>query len=102
MFKMFGIGFQELIIILVIALIIVGPKKLPEIAKTLGKGLAELRKASNDIKDLVNVDVDEEKHTPPKPYNMLDKGTSDIIKDEEKKPIITDSDTPEVCPPEKK
>jgi Tat protein translocase TatB subunit len=99
---MFGIGFQELIIILVIALIIVGPKKLPDIAKALGKGLAELRKASNDLKDLVNVDVDDEKRPPPKPYNMLDKGTTDIKKDEEKKPIITDSDTPEVYPPEKK
>ncbi|MBU1628369.1 twin-arginine translocase TatA/TatE family subunit [bacterium] len=70
---MFGIGFQELIVILIIALIIVGPKKLPEIAKAIGRGLAELRKASNDIKDLVNVDMDEEKHPTPHPYDMLDK-----------------------------
>jgi len=46
---MFGIGMQELIIIVVIALIIVGPKKLPDLAKTLGKGLNEFKKATEGI-----------------------------------------------------
>lgn len=48
---MFGIGFQELLIIAIIALLIVGPKKLPDLAKTLGKGFSEFRKASEDITD---------------------------------------------------
>jgi Tat protein translocase TatB subunit len=48
---MFGIGIQELIIIAIIALIVVGPKKLPDLAKTLGKGLSEFRKAADDITD---------------------------------------------------
>jgi sec-independent protein translocase protein TatA len=48
---MFGIGIQELIIIAIIALIIVGPKKLPDLAKTLGKGFSEFRKAADDITD---------------------------------------------------
>jgi Tat protein translocase TatB subunit len=48
---MFGIGMQELIIIAIIALIIVGPKKLPDLAKTLGKSLGELRKAADGITD---------------------------------------------------
>ena len=39
---MFGIGMQELLVILVIALIVVGPKKLPDLAKSLGRGFAEL------------------------------------------------------------
>ena len=46
---MFNIGFQELIIIAIIALLIVGPKKLPDLAKSLGKGFSELRRAADDI-----------------------------------------------------
>ena len=46
---MFGIGPTELIIILVIALLVLGPKRLPELAAGLGKGLAEFRRATADI-----------------------------------------------------
>jgi Tat protein translocase TatB subunit len=46
---MFGIGLPELLVIHVVALLVLGPKRLPEVAKTLGKGLAEFRKATADI-----------------------------------------------------
>lgn len=52
---MFGIGPTELIIILVIALLVLGPKRLPELAAGLGKGLAEFRRATADI----NAELDE-------------------------------------------
>ena len=48
---MFGsLGMQEILFILALALLIFGPKKLPEIGKTLGKGLGEFRKATTDLK----------------------------------------------------
>jgi Tat protein translocase TatB subunit len=57
---MFGIGFNEIIIILVIALIVIGPKKLPDIAKALGKGYREFKKAFDDVKDELNIDIDDD------------------------------------------
>ena len=47
---MFGIGMTELMVILAIALVVLGPKKLPEIARSLGRGLAEFRRASSDMR----------------------------------------------------
>lgn len=58
---MFGIGMQELMIILVVALLVLGPTKLPSVARTLGKGLRELRKASDDLRTAVMVDLDEDR-----------------------------------------
>ncbi|HEX7127788.1 MAG TPA: twin-arginine translocase TatA/TatE family subunit [Thermodesulfobacteriota bacterium] len=48
---MFGIGMPELVLILVIALIVLGPSKLPEIARALGRGMHEFRKATDDLRD---------------------------------------------------
>ncbi|HEX9144688.1 MAG TPA: Sec-independent protein translocase protein TatB [Candidatus Binatia bacterium] len=48
---MFGIGMPELLLILAVALIVLGPKKLPELARALGKGMAEFRRATEELKD---------------------------------------------------
>ncbi|MBI5074097.1 MAG: twin-arginine translocase subunit TatB [Nitrospirae bacterium] len=57
---MFDIGFQELIIIFVVALLVFGPKKLPELAKTMGKWMAEIKRgvyiAKSQIENELNVD----------------------------------------------
>ncbi len=66
-----SIGFPEVLMILVIALLIFGPKKLPEVGRTIGKGLAEFRRASSDLKRSVNaelaLDDDERQPTPRRP-----------------------------------
>lgn len=47
---MFGIGFPELLLIAVIALVVIGPKRLPDLAKALGRGFAEFRRATDELK----------------------------------------------------
>jgi Tat protein translocase TatB subunit len=51
--SMFGIGMNELLLVLALALIIIGPKKLPEIAKALGRGLAEFKRATDEFKNTI-------------------------------------------------
>jgi TatA/E family protein of Tat protein translocase len=59
---MFGsIGMPELILIFVVALLVFGPRKLPEIGKSLGKGLAEFKKASEDLKRTIEQEIEEGK-----------------------------------------
>lgn len=70
---MFGIGMQEIVLICVIALIVVGPKKMPELARALGKGYGEFRRAFDEMKRSVETDfqTDEIRRSlldlPPRP-----------------------------------
>jgi TatA/E family protein of Tat protein translocase len=78
---MFGIGAPELIIIAVIALLIFGPSKLPELGKTLGKGLREFKKASSDLKEQVN------------PLNDIDDNGADKPEHEATSPALIENKT---------
>jgi len=58
---MFGIGLPELILIMAVALIVVGPEKLPELAKSLGRGIVELKKAASSLKESFEEEDEEER-----------------------------------------
>lgn len=83
---MFGsIGMPELIIILVIALIIFGPRKLPELGRSLGRSINEFKKASNELRSTLEEEIRVEEHrdrtattaptTPPAPPSSADETT---------------------------
>ena len=55
---MFGIGMPEMLLILAIALIVIGPKKLPDLAKSLGRAMREFKRATSDFKETLAVDED--------------------------------------------
>ncbi len=64
---MFGIGGLEMLLIGVVALLVFGPKRLPELARSLGKGLAEFRRASSDLRRSMDLDVDPTRQPAPDP-----------------------------------
>ena len=55
---MFGLGFTEILIILVVALIVLGPKQLPKVARTLGRSLGEFKRTADDFRREMSVAVD--------------------------------------------
>ena len=71
-----SLGMQELIVIFVLALIVFGPRKLPELGKSLGRGLAEFRKASNELKQTWEEEVRLEKEREQ---------MADLLKDDDDK-----------------
>lgn len=68
---MFGIGGQELFLILLLALIILGPKKLPDIAKSLGRALGEFQRATDGLKK--EIDQAADLSSPPQEQEQEDK-----------------------------
>ncbi len=83
---MFGIGMPELIIIFVIALIVIGPQKLPDLARSLGKGLAEFKRATEDFKQNIEEEAKalDEKDKAPQEAAAKEVAAVDKVKEESK------------------
>lgn len=81
---MFDISISEFVVIFIVALIIFGPKKLPDIARSLGKGIAEFKRALNEVKESLNFD-DEETPLKNKTINEYEKKEDSLANSEEYK-----------------
>ena len=112
---MFGIGMPEMILILAVALIVIGPKKLPDLAKSLGRAFGEFKKATSDLKDSLDIDTgfsdvtktfddatDDMKSTIDDPVYRTDSTETDTTPaaDEETDPLKTDPE-PQESPADK-
>jgi TatA/E family protein of Tat protein translocase len=74
---MFGIGMPEMILILAIALIVIGPKKLPDLAKSLGRAMNEFKKATREIKE--SMDIEGDLKDVKKPFDELHTNVKDAV-----------------------
>jgi sec-independent protein translocase protein TatB len=94
---MFNIGPQELLLILVLALLVVGPERLPEIARTIGKGMRELRKAQDEVRKTIQINLDE-------PSTAKTRTPRRLPVDDPETPVVTgtsaasDDDAPDTAP----
>jgi len=79
---MFGIGMPEMIMILVVALIVIGPKKLPDLAKSLGRALGEFKRATSDLKTSIDLESEFKKSVPSAFDDAKDGGDLDMKKDD--------------------
>ena len=76
--KMWNLGFPEIVIIFIVALVIFGPRKLPELGRSLGKGLSEFKKASNELKRTWEDEVEAVKHEVEVEQDELKKIQTDL------------------------
>ena len=86
---MFGLGFSELLLIFVIAFVVFGPKRLPEIGRSLGRALAEFKKASEEFQESMKAEMREVEKTAQ--LEDLNKIGHEIIVDEKKQAPVSET-----------
>jgi Tat protein translocase TatB subunit len=92
---MFGLGMPEILMILAIALIVIGPKKLPDLAKTLGRAMGEFKRSAQDFKRSIDVETTVKEFKSG--IDIPNADLSDILTDppSKDKPDASDQDTPD-------
>jgi TatA/E family protein of Tat protein translocase len=90
---MFGIGMPELLLILAIALIVIGPKKLPDLAKSLGRAMREFKKATNEFKE--SIQIDEDLSDVKKAFNGLGEDIKESVSPKKDTVEFKDPDKPQ-------
>ncbi len=97
---MFGLGMPEILLILAIALIVIGPKKLPELAKTLGRAMGEFKRSAQDFKRSIDIETTVNESVSPPPAKDL----KEVIKDVNQKKDLSSEPkkegTPETAAPD--
>ncbi len=93
-----NLGFSEIVVIVVLALIVFGPRKLPELGRTLGKALAEFRKASTDLR----MAVDEEMRELERHSRELEAKASEVLEPAAAPTALSEgvAESPSILPPE--
>lgn len=83
---MFGIGSTELLVILVVALIVLGPRNLPKIANTLGRAMGQFQRASRDFQRTINTEIafEEEQKKAEQKKNEQAEAAAETVKNSEK------------------
>jgi Tat protein translocase TatB subunit len=94
---MFGIGTSELLVILLIALIVLGPKEIPKVARTLGRAMREFQRVTDELRHTIDMEIENDQRTSAKPQeNKLEEKKDEAKKDnqpqnldidEKKKPL---------------
>jgi sec-independent protein translocase protein TatA len=98
---MFGLGVPEMIFILLLALLIFGPKKLPEIGRTLGKGMSEFRKASSELTRSINAELSlDEDPAPAQPMRRTSPTSPPDTQPRAASPLIASMPAPAPALPE--
>ena len=69
-----SLGLPEILFIMVLALLVFGPKRLPQVGRTLGKGLREFRRATTDLKRSVEMEIDVDERPKPRPVTPQQEG----------------------------
>ena len=94
------LGFQEIFLIFLIALLVFGPRKLPELGKSLGKGLREFRRATDDLKSSWNEQMRDVENPLKDVTEELNKDFQDTAREIQQDIYASTEPTPETQPPE--